>query len=392
MKAKTEKKINLLILCPSTACSCNDDYSRGVGCNVETGQCECLPGVVGDKCNACPYRWVLVEDQGCHECDICHHSLLDVTDSLAEDLDEVITDFQTVARTFFTSQKLKYFNNLSDTIEPAVRRLDPNGVNLTPLSQRIDTLEADAKNFERKLHYANETVLDQLAAGSKLVNDSNHIRVGAQKTLENIQDIIYEVQNLANSFDASESTKVDALSDAKDVLRQLNEMSIDTMPSEKQLENATNYLAEIERFVEPVKNQNTELENLRSSIGNFSKKLDDVNKNAARAIELSREAEYLHSKNQNATVNGKFETVNNHTKETQNNIDGTAKLGKDGEITLGEIFRFSRNLENVNNQLKVIAAEVHEKLPKKETEYDKLEDIIANASDHREQLADTVNT
>ena len=76
------------------ACGCNTDYSLGFGCNPNTGQCECLPGVIGEKCDHCPYRWVLKEEEGCFECDSCIHDLLDVTDQLRSRIDPVVIEFE----------------------------------------------------------------------------------------------------------------------------------------------------------------------------------------------------------------------------------------------------------------------------------------------------------
>lgn len=377
----------------SPACSCNNDYSRGVGCNVHTGQCECLPGVVGEKCDACPYRWVLVPDQGCHECDICHGSLLDVTDAISNELKPVVAEFQTVAGGYFTSQKLNYYDQLATKIEPEVKALDPNSVNLIPLSDSIDGLELEAKSFERKLRYTNETINDQLVAGSKLLNDSRSVLSGTRKTLENIQNTVYEVQKLADSFDTSgSSTKADnAILEANEILKQLKEINVDTTPTEKQLQNSIDYLTKIENFIEPVKGQNEKLNNLQKDIGVFREKLEDLKKHANDAIRVSWEADNLHSKNQNASVNSKFDTVNNHTKETENNIEGTSRLQKEGDIVLGEIFRFLKNLENVNFELKTINVEVENSLPGRERDLNNLDEIIARSADHRTQLEETVS-
>lgn len=374
-----------------TACSCNNDYSRGVGCNVYTGQCECLPGVVGEKCDACPYRWVLVQDQGCHECDVCHHNLLDVTDAMANELDPVIDEFETVAGGFFTSQKLKYLDELAGKIEPDVRALDPNRIDLSPVSLSIDGLESEAKKFEHKLHYVNQTINDQLDAGSKLLNDSRFALTGTRKTLENIQNTVYEVQKLADNIDTTGTTKAEAaIAEANTVLNQLYDVKLDTEPTENQLRDSIDYLEKIENFVEPVKKQNNKLNDLKSGIDAFNDKLIDIKSHANEAIKLSWEADNLNLKNKNGTVNSKFDTVNNHTKETENNIVGTSDLKKQGDIVLGEIFRFLKNLENVNNQLKSINSQVEKDLPEKEKQYDALEDLIANASNHRTLLADTV--
>ena len=132
-------------------CSCNTDYSRGLGCNAVTGQCECLSGVVGEKCDSCPYRWVLIPDEGCFECDGCHHALLDSTDALKAEIEPILADMKNIAEDYYTSQKLKYFDDLADELEPKVRKLDPNHVNLSPIKHEIEALEMDLKNMDRKL-------------------------------------------------------------------------------------------------------------------------------------------------------------------------------------------------------------------------------------------------
>ena len=32
----------------------------GGTCDQETGQCQCLEGVIGQNCDHCPHRWVLI--------------------------------------------------------------------------------------------------------------------------------------------------------------------------------------------------------------------------------------------------------------------------------------------------------------------------------------------
>lgn len=310
---------------------------------------------------------------------------------MANELNPVIDEFQTVAGGFFTSQKLKYLDELADKIEPDVRALDPNRVDLSPLSSSIDALETESKKFEYKLNYVNQSMNGQLAAGSKLLNDSRSVLTGTRKTLENIQNTVYEVQKLADNIDTTGTTKADAaIAEANSILNQLYDVTLDTTPSENQLRDSIDYLEKIENFVDPVKRQNDKLNDLKSGINTFNDKLKDIKKHANDAIKLSWEADNLNLKNKNGTVNSKFETVNNHTKETGNNIVGTSELKKQGDIVLGEVFRYLKNLENVNNQLKSVNLQVEKDLPEKGKHYDELEDLIANASNHGTQLAETV--
>ena len=96
-------KIHIKHISYYTACGCTIGYSRGASCNPITGQCECLPGVLGEKCDHCPHRTVLDERRGCQTCDKCTHDLLDVTDELEKILDPVANSFKV-----FTARLLKF--------------------------------------------------------------------------------------------------------------------------------------------------------------------------------------------------------------------------------------------------------------------------------------------
>ena len=54
------------------ACACNRDGSNGTTCHQVTGQCECLPNVVGLKCDRCAAdTYDFGSDSGCTPCN-CH--------------------------------------------------------------------------------------------------------------------------------------------------------------------------------------------------------------------------------------------------------------------------------------------------------------------------------
>ena len=52
---------SLIVGCES--CGCNVDFAIGGTCSQETGQCVCLPGVIGQNCSHCPMDWVLVTNE-----------------------------------------------------------------------------------------------------------------------------------------------------------------------------------------------------------------------------------------------------------------------------------------------------------------------------------------
>lgn len=369
-----------------TSCACNTDYSRGSSCNVETGQCECLPGVVGEKCDKCPYRWVLLPDTGCQECGVCHHALLDATDALRYDIDPVVDEFGNTARGYYTAQKLVYLNETVDNLEPSVKALNPHLVNLSPLRQQIETLEGDLKTANRRIQYADQRARDLSLAGFRLLNDSravlnvsNGVSQGALKT-------IGEVEKLADSFDTSESTKVDtAVEEANTILELLKELP-NEVPVTNHLDDVKSHLETIDEQIEPVKQHSEVLNVLRNSIGGFSDKMENLLEWSVESNKKSSETRQLLDKYVNATANSKFETVKNQTAETNSNIEQTVINALRGNITLDEINRWvgklralQQNLTETNNKLHVI-------LPEKELGRKNLSELLEEADIHSNNL------
>lgn len=387
-------KTKLFLIYLFTACSCNTDYSRGLGCNALTGQCECLPGVIGEKCDACPYRWVLISDSGCSECDICHHALLDVTDAMRMQLDPVILDFKTVAGGYFTAQKLNYYNDLVDKIEPEVKALDPNGVNLTPLRNVIDALEIDVKQLNRRATYADETSKERSLGAYKLLNQSSVVLDGSRLAHNNARNTIREVKKLADSFDASESTtKADkAIEEAEQILQNLKDYAVDSEnESTKQLENITKFMESIALFNLPISEQYAKLVYLRNGIGNFSDKMEDLYNWSVNTNKKCDEAEAAHKRNTDAAAKLKFETVTNHSRQAEINVNDIAVLSKKGEITIGEILKQLNNINEVNSDLKKINGKVDKMLPLRANEYTELDDLLESATDNKNNLVATVS-
>lgn len=64
-------------LCPA-GCDCSVLGShRDMPCDEESGQCLCLPHVVGPKCDQCaPYHWKLASGRGCEPCACDPHNSL----------------------------------------------------------------------------------------------------------------------------------------------------------------------------------------------------------------------------------------------------------------------------------------------------------------------------
>lgn len=89
------------------ACMCNAKFARALQCNQITGQCQCLPGVMGEKCEKCPDRWVLIPESGCQECENCIHVLLNDMDELHSMIGLIENDVKDTSSEALAFKKLR---------------------------------------------------------------------------------------------------------------------------------------------------------------------------------------------------------------------------------------------------------------------------------------------
>lgn len=236
-------------------------------------------GVIGEKCDHCPYRWVLILNQGCFECDKCAHNLLDTTDYLRELIDPVIRDFEAVASGYFTSKRLSYINNTYNELKPKVNVLSESqqGDIFEPIILLLEPTESEAKNLNRRANFSANTGINLYPEANNLRKHAlealNGIRIAAIKANKTIDEIN------ALSFDNNEGPKIDqALAEADYIVKEIRKynLSLHEDDADEELEKAKDVLDIVLQFQLPVEDQNAEWKKLKMDIENFNKKLDDL--------------------------------------------------------------------------------------------------------------------
>ncbi|XP_015602424.1 laminin subunit alpha [Cephus cinctus] len=326
------------------SCGCNTGYSIGASCNTTTGHCTCLPGVIGEKCDECPHRYVFILDavsvsSGCYECDICVHDLLDVTDSLENMLEPVTLQFNKVAESYFTNQRLKFINDTVNELHPEVELLDPRRVNFLPLQQEISRLDQEVANQKRKVDYAAEDSIKWKKGADKTLSDMNNLEKDVMREIALVNSIIMEVQLLASNIEQGTGAKVDsALKEAKDILKQIQEVTFTEFRDRATDESgAANVLiSEMQKYNFPVSNLSSIVMDLNNKVKNFSAKIDDLNNITNKAQDVAGNAERLNLENKLATETGNFDSVKNSTAEILEDLEAGEQLNKNASLFLNE--------------------------------------------------------
>lgn len=60
--------------------------------------------------------------------------------------------FQTVADGYFTTQRLRYFNDTANNLSIEVGKVDPSRLQVAPVLEDLDALESELKSIYRRWH------------------------------------------------------------------------------------------------------------------------------------------------------------------------------------------------------------------------------------------------
>lgn len=331
---------------------------------------------------------MLIKDEGCQECNNCHHALLDVTDRMRYQIDSVLADFNSVTLAFFTSQKLNYYDELADELEPKVKLLDPTSVDLNPSKKANSELESEAKSYAKQVNQTLANAVDIRERSSTTLGNITTAYDDAIKSADQAREAITSVESLSKNLEAAASTKIDAaLEQAQHILGQINETKIDVAPNEQVLEKARKLFEEVNTLVLPIKEQNKSLSALQNDIGEFSDKLEDLYNWSEESQNKSADVERRNVMNQKAFDNSKFETVSDQQQQAEKNIKEAGNYLINGDLTLSQITQKLDKLRDALDELDSVNKNVEGELPLREDQHNEAELLTEQAEQKAAELS-----
>lgn len=298
-----------------------------------------MPGVIGEKCDHCPYRNVLIPGQGCFACDSCTGNLLDVTDELSNMLNPIFKEFNNVAESYFTNQRLKFINDSVNDLYPKVKLLDPNRVNFLPLQQEVSRLELEVSNQKREIDYTAEDSIRWKLAAENTLENMNLLEEDVVREINLVKSTVFEVESLALNIELGTGAKVDsALKEATDILKRIKEVSFVSFRDRAtdQAQESNILLSEMFDYNIPVNNLSSIADNLSNKIRNVTDKLDDLLEIIWKAQELASTVDRLNQENRIAAETGNFDVVKNSTAEAAEDLMAGEELNRNASQYLNE--------------------------------------------------------
>lgn len=127
-------------------------------CNQFTGRCQCLPNVVGEKCESCPDRWVLIPESGCQPCSDCVHVLLNDTVGLQDSINMIYDSMQDTSSAVLAYKKLhhvqakydNYTKQVQSTFEDT-EEIDKKKKIFGDVREKLNNLSDDTDHMDIKV-------------------------------------------------------------------------------------------------------------------------------------------------------------------------------------------------------------------------------------------------
>ncbi|XP_066250557.1 laminin subunit alpha isoform X1 [Euwallacea similis] len=372
------------------SCGCKGEYSVGVGCNAETGQCECMPGVVGEKCDQCPDRWVFVPEVGCHGCDNCHHALLNETDALAELIDPIIIEFDSTQSGYFTRRKLDNMKEQLDRLRMKFDEVDPKQISLAELIEKLESLEQDSKNLNRKSNYSLQNSDERRVEAMDLKNRAEELFDNLSKAEEECMRVIEDIGRITGQLKEEAGNEVDkALQEGQELVKVIKDYNLTEHEklAEQQLKKVEELQKNVTEYKLPVDRLGEDIEDIKGGIKQFNDKLDDLYNHTQYSLSTANDAMKIISRSGKDRLKGKMENIQNQIDQSKVNLDTAEGLLANASDLLEESIGKLKQLQETPGELEAKNNEFKARLEKNQEEIDSIKNLQPEVQDHARDLS-----
>lgn len=278
----------------------------GGTCDQETGQCQCLEGVIGQNCDHCPDGWVLVVnetrtirpewkrpfgyEEGCFPCPSCVGDLMDVAGAMTSALGPVSDEFRTAEASYFAYRRLQYIKDEVETLQPELQLLNPEegSRRLRPLEHQIadQQLKAKSLNVAFKLDLMAQLQKGAeglLSSGRDAVADTSKVRADMERATKDMKAV---ADGLGSGVTPDQlETSVQLGKEWLDSMKAHN-FSGDRTEATAKRRDGTAMVEKVKAFAKPGADFRRDVATAEDRVAALTNRLDDLRNNSEKANEM----------------------------------------------------------------------------------------------------------
>lgn len=274
LSAECLQKLSIL------ACECNSYGSATYQCDRQTGQCVCIKGIGGYKCDQCA-RGYLGDAPYCSPCGECFDNWDDILKSLNDQTDDIIERAKQIKQQGATGAYTKEFEEVEkkiDSIRDILNNTTVSTKDIKKINDNIDKLRTRLTDSTKNLKVTDDS-LDKLSEDmqlasveiSNLEKKSNKIKQLADDLKNNATKL--QEANVEGALNLTRNawSKVESLSD---VYAEANELNSEADRQCKRIETLVSRQIENEGVL--IANDK-QIDDLQKELDKLSDEIPDLN-------------------------------------------------------------------------------------------------------------------
>jgi laminin alpha 3/5 len=345
----------------------------------------------------CLPRWVLVPDEGCHECDSCIHILLDEVEDLDSKVTVIMDDLDSVSVGVGAIRRLEAINNTAHNLRNSpdvdgliTRPSDPNL--LDPLKSELQDLQTETQETRKR--------------ADKLMREADLVEADAADTrrdAEGLDDLVkmatdaaddavrYAQDILDDILSSKEASDLDRmLREAEDMLTELKDRNFDAAEekAENELDKAVEALNDAKKLFDQAAEQANRTRDLGISVTDIKDKLNDLMNNSRHALDNAQAANDLNIRNQKLL--DKLRNTVADINDGKSNAEMTIQMTRDALDTARQYLEDARqayiDAEQELSRLDPATADLRDFVNDLSTSNLELRPLVDNATEHALKL------
>nr|CAB3263373.1 laminin subunit beta-1 [Phallusia mammillata] len=176
---------------PPLACECNMQGSKSTQCDPATGQCDCLEGVGGKRCDSC-LRGFTGQIPNCESCGECFGNWDSIINGLEDETDKAIGKAESIGETGITGIYDKEFNDIEASLPIQTPSMDDDNVD-----SLVEMIKNKTRQQQQTLVDLEQSMAEIRADDDAVKQEMEDLNAQAQAVEDKLENLREQKQNIS---------------------------------------------------------------------------------------------------------------------------------------------------------------------------------------------------